>query len=29
MNMLLNAGQAIVERGTITVTTGRDEADNV
>ncbi|CAD0331733.1 ATP-binding protein [Xanthomonas hortorum] len=29
MNMLLNAGQAIVERGTITVTTGRDEAENV
>ncbi|WP_115048389.1 ATP-binding protein [Xanthomonas arboricola] len=29
MNMLLNAGQAIVERGTITVTTGRDETDNV
>ncbi|AAM41246.1 sensor histidine kinase [Xanthomonas campestris] len=29
MNLLLNAGQAIVERGTITVTTGRDEAENV
>ncbi len=29
MNMLLNAGQAIVERGTIVVTTGRDEAENV
>ncbi|QHG87482.1 MULTISPECIES: ATP-binding protein [Xanthomonas] len=29
MNLLLNAGQAIAERGTITVTTGRDEADNV
>ncbi|MCC4588657.1 sensor histidine kinase [Xanthomonas melonis] len=29
MNMLLNAGQAIAERGTITVTTGRDEAENV
>ncbi|MBV6884485.1 ATP-binding protein [Xanthomonas euvesicatoria] len=29
MNMLLNAGQAIVERGTIAVTTGRDEAENV
>ncbi|MBB2802981.1 ATP-binding protein [Xanthomonas arboricola] len=29
MNMLLNAGQAIVERGTITVTTGRDETENV
>ncbi|MGK9143640.1 sensor histidine kinase [Xanthomonas euvesicatoria] len=29
MNVLLNAGQAIVERGTITVTTGRDEAENV
>ena len=27
MNMLLNAGQAIVERGTITVTTGRENAD--
>ncbi|MFA0923575.1 ATP-binding protein [Xanthomonas fragariae] len=29
MNMLLNAGQAMVERGTITVTTGRDDAENV
>ncbi|RFF49415.1 ATP-binding protein [Xanthomonas campestris] len=29
MNLLLNAGQAIVERGTIIVTTGRDEAENV
>ncbi|MCC8552380.1 ATP-binding protein [Xanthomonas hortorum] len=27
MNMLLNAGQAIVERGTITVTTGRESTD--
>ncbi|MCE4281758.1 ATP-binding protein [Xanthomonas hortorum pv. vitians] len=27
MNMLLNAGQVIVERGTITVTTGRENAD--
>ncbi|KAB7771850.1 ATP-binding protein [Xanthomonas maliensis] len=29
MNLLLNAGQAIIERGTITVTTGREGAEQV